>query len=381
MKTTPALLVIAIAVPIAALNPVTRVVELLEGLSKKLTFEAKEEEDLYDKYVCWAQTVIQTKTATNEAAQTRIESLETYIADIEAGRVEFTSERADLEKQIAELNAGMEKAGDLRDQEHEDFEAAKEEMEIAIKALDEAIKVLSDAGKGKLLSVKFDLRRILTIGTNILSKNDQKYLEQELDADVPRINKKSPFKGKYVAKSKKILQILEDMQKTFEDNLDDAEDKEKKAKKSYDSLMESKGKELDTAKEALTDLSGEGGARGVAKDRPSRRWMISRPKLKLTKASSQTPKRLWMRKNQSSKSVRNFAWVKLLPFLRRLVCCGLMMLGTPSKSRWDSYSFRLEAGARSSMSGKRRDQMLLNWSAQLVNTPTTLSLRCWHWRS
>jgi hypothetical protein len=266
MKTTPALLVIAIAVPIAALNPVTRVVELLEGLSKKLTFEAKEEEDLYDKYVCWAQTVIQTKTATNEAAQTRIESLETYIADIEAGRVEFTSERADLEKQIAELNAGMEKAGDLRDQEHEDFEAAKEEMEIAIKALDEAIKVLSDAGKGKLLSVKFDLRRILTIGTNILSKNDQKYLEQELDADVPRINKKSPFKGKYVAKSKKILQILEDMQKTFEDNLDDAEDKEKKAKKSYDSLMESKGKELDTAKEALTDLSGEGGARGVAKE-------------------------------------------------------------------------------------------------------------------
>merc|ERR1719428_1508952 len=60
--------------------------------------------------------------------------------------------------------------------------------------------------------------------------------------------------------------ILEDMKKTFEDNLDEAEEKEKSSKKSYDELMESKGKELDTAQSALTDLSGEGGARGLAKE-------------------------------------------------------------------------------------------------------------------
>merc|ERR1711939_1007391 len=96
-------------------------------------------------------------------------------------------------------------------------------------------------GKGFLLSEKFDLRRVLQIGKNILDKDDLRYLEQQLDADVPRINKKSPFKKKYnAAGSKKILTVLEDMKQTFEDNLKDAEDKEKDAKKSYDELKESK---------------------------------------------------------------------------------------------------------------------------------------------
>merc|ERR1719463_171463 len=71
---------------------------------------------------------------------------------------------------------------------------------------------------------------------------------------------------KYSPKSKKILQVLEDMKKTFEDNLKDAEDKEKEAKETYDSLMKSKGKELDTAKSALNDGEGEGGAREVEKE-------------------------------------------------------------------------------------------------------------------
>jgi hypothetical protein len=264
MKIVPALLLVV--VPVSALNPITRVVELLEGLSKKLTYEAKQEQELYDKFVCWAQTVIQSKTETNAAAKNRIESQEAYIADIEAGRIEFTSERADLEKQIAELHTGMETAGDLRDQEHEDFNAAKEEMETAIKALEEAIKVLSEVNKDGLLSMKFDLRRILTIGENILDKGDLKILQQELDGDTPRINKKSPFKMKYSARSKKILTVLEDMKKTFEDNLKDADEKEKSAKETYDSLMESKGKELETAQTALTDEEGEGGARALAKE-------------------------------------------------------------------------------------------------------------------
>merc|ERR1719498_1615481 len=139
-------------------------------------------------------------------------------------------------------------------------------MKASIKALEEAIKVLS-GDEGGLLGMKFDLRRVLTIGGNILDRSDLKYLEQQLDADVPRINKKSPFKKKYsAAGSKKVLTVLEDMKKTFEDNLKDAEDKEKSAKETYDSLMESKGKELETAQSALTDGEGEGGARDLAKE-------------------------------------------------------------------------------------------------------------------
>merc|ERR1719160_50964 len=106
------------------LNPITRVVQLLEGLAKKVEQDGKVEEDLFETYVCWAKTVIKTKTAANEAAKARIEELEAYIDDIKSGRIEFTSERADLEAQIKSLNEEIESAEDQRDKEHEDFIAA-----------------------------------------------------------------------------------------------------------------------------------------------------------------------------------------------------------------------------------------------------------------
>merc|ERR1719281_2125302 len=127
------------------LNPISRVVQLLEGLAKKCEQDGKMEEDLYDAYVCWAQTVIKTKTATNEAAKARIEELEAYIDDIKSGRIEFTSERADLEAAIKGLNEEIETAEDLRDKEKKDFEAGKAEMEKAIAALEEAVEVLGEA--------------------------------------------------------------------------------------------------------------------------------------------------------------------------------------------------------------------------------------------
>merc|ERR1719235_746780 len=121
-----------------------RVVTLLQNLKAKLEEDAKAEEDVYEKFECWAKTVIDSKKAANVAAASRIDSLEAYIADIDAGRIEFTTERADLQLQEKELVRDLEKAKAMRESEKKDFEAAKEEMEQAIAALEEAIKTLKE---------------------------------------------------------------------------------------------------------------------------------------------------------------------------------------------------------------------------------------------
>merc|ERR1719375_1557825 len=77
----------------SSLNPITRVVELMEGMVKKITSDGKAEEDLFEKYVCWYKTVVSSKKASNAAASDRIESLSAYIDDVKSGRVEFTTER------------------------------------------------------------------------------------------------------------------------------------------------------------------------------------------------------------------------------------------------------------------------------------------------
>merc|ERR1719158_1922970 len=115
------------------LSPVTRVVELLKALSLQVEKEGKKEEDLYENFVCWGKSIIGQKTRSNAAAEAKINELETYIADLDAGRIELTSERADLEKEIATLMSDMEEAKAMREKEHEDFLEAEHEMEAALK--------------------------------------------------------------------------------------------------------------------------------------------------------------------------------------------------------------------------------------------------------
>merc|ERR1719199_1486268 len=107
------------------LSPVTRVVELLKSLSAKIESEMKKEEDMMETYQCWANTVVETKTASNAKSQSRVDSLNQYINDLESGRIELPTERVDLEKEISELSEDMEQAEALRTKEKEDYEAAK----------------------------------------------------------------------------------------------------------------------------------------------------------------------------------------------------------------------------------------------------------------
>merc|ERR1719428_118253 len=115
------------------------------------------------------------------------------------------------------------------------------------------------------------LQQAIKLAKNYLSKGDASFLEKVLSGEVPeydwkKLNRKAGFKMKYKARSTKILQMLKDMLQTFQDNLSDAIAKEKEAKASYEKLMQSKNDQLDTAKKALTDMTGEGSARGLAKE-------------------------------------------------------------------------------------------------------------------
>merc|ERR1719420_2764209 len=257
----------------ASINPITRVVELMEGLIKKINTDGKMEEDLFEKYVCWYKTVVSSKKASNAAAADRIESLSAYIDDVKGGRVEFTSERKDLEAEIAKLMDDLETSKAMRKKENEDFLAAKDEMQKAIAALEQAVEVLGDTTAdmktGVLTSVGFDLRRVVQMGKSMLSEQDVRYLEQALDGnfrepDWKKLNRKAVFKMKYKARSGKIQEILADMLQTFEDNLRDAERQEANSLSTYEKLSAQKSSQLTAAQDALTSGEAEGGARSLS---------------------------------------------------------------------------------------------------------------------
>jgi len=287
MKFAAALLLVANGVAAVDLSPVTRVVQLLKGLQEKIEVENKKEEDLYATYVCWAKSVISSKTASNVEAESRISSLETYVSDLKAGRIELTSERVDLEKEIAGLHEDIELAETLRAKEKEDFEAAKAEMDATIAALKEAIKVLEESTKdASLVSVHSKLNaesenlevqaaqgqaleRAIALGQEFLSRGDAMFLKRLINHDVPKkdwkkLNRKADFKAKYKARSGGILKTLEGLLFTFSGNLDEAVFKEKKAEEQHQTLMDAKKEQLSKAQDALEKMELEGAARGLS---------------------------------------------------------------------------------------------------------------------
>jgi hypothetical protein len=271
-----------------SLSPVTRCVKLLQDLSKQIEADALKEEELYESFVCWGKAVVATKTASNAAAESRTDMLKQYIADIDAGRVEFTTERQDLEKEIEGLLADLQAAEVQRSQENKDFISAKDEMVKAINALDDAIEVLGTATKDHKTGVLFSIRSSVNEGfaarvaqgaslhhavelsEKMLSKGDAVFLRRLLTGEVPapewkKLNRKATFKSSYKARSFKIQEVLGKLLSNFKVNLQEAEEKEADEKAVFDKLKTAKSDQLKKAREALTNMELENGAKGMSK--------------------------------------------------------------------------------------------------------------------
>jgi len=270
-------------------SPVSRVVQLLKALAEKVENDSKHEEDLYETYICWGKSVVSQKESSNAAANARIDRLNTYISDLENGRIELTTERVDLENEIAALTADIDQANALRTQEEKDFQAAKIEMDQAIDALTRALAVLRKGMGKNLLSVKSTvngaalsatfaarmeeihlLDKAADIGAKVLGPGDAKFLRSVLTADVPvkdwkRLNAGPKYHQKYEARSVKIERLLQKLLEDFSADLQEAKDKEDSAKKLHGTLMTSKGDQKSKAETALSTLDKENGARTMAK--------------------------------------------------------------------------------------------------------------------
>lgn len=263
------------------LNPITRVVKLLEDLSKRAEVDQEKEGDLWDKFACWAKTSIAAKKTSNSDAEARIATLTTFIDDVESGRIEFTSEKGDLTKQLKAENDDIKSTEDLRARDKGEFEDAEDEMEDAIQALGDAIGVLAEATNPKLFLMErrvqaqegyaermkeaAHLQRAVTLGEQVLSKGDALFLQRLLTdttvtphgGDHKKLNRKATFKKSYKARSTGIQGTLGEMKATFEENLKAARDKEAKDQASYEKLLDTKKQQRDQTEAALGDMKAE----------------------------------------------------------------------------------------------------------------------------
>merc|ERR1719281_941333 len=95
-------------------RPVAKVITLLKDMLAQMEKEAEEDQEVYDKFVCWCETNDKEKTKAIADAEAHIESLNAKIEELTALSAQLQTELKNLEKETAENQEALEKATAMR---------------------------------------------------------------------------------------------------------------------------------------------------------------------------------------------------------------------------------------------------------------------------
>jgi len=234
----------------ASANPIRKVVTMLQKIEAKVQAEAKSEEELFEKYMCYCKSGSGELEAAISGSDAKIPEVESAISSAEAEKAQL---EADLKSHRSDREAAkqaMATATSLRDKEATTYAGVKADYEANIAAIKKAVGALEKGMAGSFLQ---------TSEANTL-KN---YFEMKAQiSDVDRNDVLAFLAGSsdYAPQSGEITGILKQLGDSMSKSLSDATGVETGAIKDYDGLMAAKKQEVDalTASiESKTVRSGE----------------------------------------------------------------------------------------------------------------------------
>merc|ERR1719159_1816453 len=130
------------------MNPIRRVVSLLQKMAKKVEEEGKREEELYDKFMCYCKTSgesLGASIADNDAA---VPALQSDIEESESKLETTKQELAQHQKDRDDAKATMAKATAVREKEHAAYLKESGELKANVGALSKAVPAIEKGMSG-----------------------------------------------------------------------------------------------------------------------------------------------------------------------------------------------------------------------------------------
>jgi len=232
-----------------ALNPIRKVVNLLQSMQKKVQEEGKEELELYKKFMCYCKTGGGDLSGSIGAAEEKIPAVTT---DIEESEAKLSTAKADLKQAQSDrtaAKAAMSQATTIREKEAATFASLKADHDANIAAVSKATDAISKGVAGSFLQTPAARALQSAVSRMDLPESDQEAVTAFLSQST-----------NYAPQSGEIIGILKQMGDTLAATLSDATATEKDAIATYQGLMKAKTKEVAalTAKvEAKTTQIGD----------------------------------------------------------------------------------------------------------------------------
>merc|ERR1719197_1025381 len=194
-------------------NPIRRVVTMLQSMQKKVELEGKKEDDLFEKFMCYCKNGKGSLEASIEAAKGKNEQL---MASIEETDAQLKQTKADLkaaQQARAAAKAAVAKATALREKEASAFAKASGDYKTNLAAMKKATAAISKGMGGAFLQTSMgSVVKQLSITMDI-SSIDREMLTSFLT--------QGQGEG-YAPQSGQIVGILKQMTDTMEKDLADA---------------------------------------------------------------------------------------------------------------------------------------------------------------
>merc|ERR1740138_1559929 len=95
-------------------RPVTKVINLLKDMQAQLEKEGEEDQEVYDKMMCWCETNDREKTQAIADGEQRITDLGSSIEELTAKSARLRAEISTLDGEVAKNTEALDKATNLR---------------------------------------------------------------------------------------------------------------------------------------------------------------------------------------------------------------------------------------------------------------------------
>merc|ERR1719355_491121 len=247
---------------VAAKNrPVSKVITLLKDMLKQLEKEAEEDEEIYDKMACWCETNDKEKTKSIADAEARISDLTTKIEELTANSARLNTEIKNLEKEVAENQAALDKATAIRQKQLAEFNEEEKDLLESISALKSAVTVLSKHNSliqmprshlvGVAATVQNEMQKHASLLTGVLTHKERRAVSSFIQAPQDYFDAEPTFKQSYAPQSGEIFGILKQMKETFETNLSQSQKDEMANQKAYEDLKAAKEAEIKAGQEQI----------------------------------------------------------------------------------------------------------------------------------
>jgi len=235
-----------------AVNPIRRVVTMLQMMGKKIAEEGAKEEEQFDRFMCYCKTGGSTLEKAIADAEAKIPQLEAAIKESGSAVLQL---KADVKQHKADREAAktaMKEATALREKEAAAFADYSAEANANIKAMTGAIAALEKGMGGAFLQTPAAALLQRVTASADLEDSDRDALTAFL----------SQAEG-YAPQSGQITGILKQMKDTWSADLAKATKEEDKSKADYDGLMAAKEKEVEACGKMIEEKTARIGEMGV----------------------------------------------------------------------------------------------------------------------